>query len=243
MLTYRFIWGKNNKLGGGTLFINLHTHSTYSDGVSTMAEYAIKAKDLGHVCLVVTDHDYMLKRTHLSPTIIESDEDYKLKQEQFIQQIQEAKEVELVHGIGVIVGLEITINMWTEALLFGQVACIDWFNKRKDIRKDIDNGGYGLLKEFLNSHEHALILCHPYMEYVGNLYNPNFYEMFHGYEIKNSGHTWTEDQVKTLKDLIPNAKPFKNYDAHHLGQFGGECNEVDIYIGNEYELIKWIREG
>lgn len=224
------------------MLINTHCHTNYSDGASTMAEYAIKAKKLNHVCLVVTDHDYMLERKHLNPTIIESEEGYKLKQNQFIRQIEEAKEVELVHGIGVIIGLEITINSYIEALLFGQVACIDWFNKIEKIQNEIKNGEYKLLKEFLNSHEHALILCHPYMGYVGNLYNPNFFEIFHGYEIKNSGYTWPEDQVKVLKDLMPNAKPFKNYDAHHLEQFEGECNEVDTYIGNEFELIKWIKE-
>jgi len=219
--------------------INLHTHTNYSDGYATMREYVNLAKEQNHVALVITDHDYMLKRSKISTICITTDEDTHIKQQQFIDQILEASTITREEGFPVIVGLEISLGV-EEALLFGQLACIDWFNYRKEINNNIYKDDK-LLRNFLIKHEHAIVLCHPYDISYADTNLMSFWDIFHGYEVKNCIKTWNTSELNILKALMPNAKQYKNFDSHHLDHFNGECNSVNSYIGNEMELIQFIK--
>ncbi len=219
--------------------INLHTHTNWSDGGSTMVEYAMKAKDLGHTCLVITDHDYMLKREHLSMRFVETEEDVVLKREQFLQQLEEAREVEKVAGVAVIVGLEITIFGYMEGLLFGAEACLAWWDYARAVHKG-DRAAFKVFLKECKDKNCALILCHPSVQYMKE--GDEFYrETFDGYEVGNSCMRWSEEDVEKLRMKMPEGGAYINYDAHHIGDFGGECNRVEGYIGTEAELIDWIK--
>lgn len=204
-----------------------------------MMEYAQKAKDLGHACLVVTDHDYMLKREHLSMRFLSEGQDFVLKREQFIQQIMEAREVERVVGIPVIVGIEISMFDGIEGLLFGMEACCAWWGYAKAVHE----GDLLAFDEFLKEYKDkcALIMCHPNVRWMRH--TDEFYRrVFDGYEVGNCCAMWSDEDIARLREIMPEGGEFVNYDAHCISDFGGErCNEIDECIGNDEELVKWIK--
>ena len=54
--------------------LNLHLHTNYSDGSNTMREYAIAMKELSHVALVTSDHDYCMTEEKYAAQLIEAKE-------------------------------------------------------------------------------------------------------------------------------------------------------------------------
>lgn len=92
---------------------------------------------------------------------------------------------------------------------------------------------------------YALVLVHPGCRSE----DPEFYEMFHGYEICNSGIYWPENRIQKMKSLMPSSRPVKGIDCHSLGCFNREdsgervypCNEVEEEIRTEQDIIRWIK--
>jgi hypothetical protein len=211
--------------------INLHTHTNYSDGSSTIASYCRKAIELQHEALVITDHDYM-----------------NMSVQKFKEEIKEAYEVSKEYDFPIIVGLE--ISLWHhEALLFSQDACIDWLTNRQlrfTVRGDVIDSSIkdpSYIKEIRDKYNCALILCHPICnsEYTSKM--SDLYPIIDGYEIRNSGMDWSEESITWLESVMPNAKQYKNYDAHIVDHFSGVCNEINIEIKNENDLINWVKGG
>jgi len=91
-------------------YINLHAHSMYSDGVSTIKAIAEESKRLSFDACVITDHVYNRK----SP--------YSLNEKTFQMEIEEAKRVSEEIEIPVILGIELSVNLMEEFCIFGTEA-------------------------------------------------------------------------------------------------------------------------
>jgi len=214
------------------MLLNLHTHSNYSDGCNSLGELVSAFKDQGHACLCLTDHDYAMTL------------------ESYERQRKEAAELEKVNEFPIICGIETSTGFDNEeALLFGTEACREWLSLRR--ANNLMPVGCSWFEEgqFLKWAKHtrtekALVLCHPLLQSQIE----DFYSIFDGYEIMNSGCLWPETKVALMKRLMPKAKAFKNFDLHTLTVFWGlkerlPCNEVseDISIRNETDLIRYIK--
>ena len=211
--------------------LNLHTHSCYSDGCGTIRGYADMAKKHNHVCLVLSDHDYMMSV------------------KKFKEELEEAELMSQEEGIAIICGLEISL-WYEEALLFGKEACLDWLERRASFVEGNMSAGVTrfdylakYIKEIKEKYECALVLCHPSLheEYSKPLFDNGIIDLFDGYEIQNSFRRWPQDKIKWMETIMPHAKQYKNYDSHNKDRFIGETNETEEYIGNDKELIAWIR--
>lgn len=212
------------------MFINLHAHTNYSDGCSSIATYAEVAKRCNHVCLVITDHDYMMTR------------------DTYRQQLAEAELMSKEYGIAIICGLEISL-WYEEALLFNKEACLDWLDRRERFVIQSEQGLSKFdylacyIKEITQKYDCALILVHPHIhpEHSKSLFDNGIIQLFNGYEIRNGRYDWPLDKIEYMECIMPKAKQYKNYDCHHDLDFSQLTNETDEYIGTEQELIKWIK--
>lgn len=214
--------------------INLHTHTNFSDGLSSIQSYAIKAKELNHAALVITDHDYM-----------------KMSVDKYNSQLREAERVSDIYEIPIICGLE--ISLWfEEALLFNKDACLDWLSYRpKMIYSEKMILDFPIeqtplyIKEIKQKYDCALVLCHPDCSTNWNIcmHEYNVYSLMDGYEISNHGIMWPQSSIEWMEVIMPTAKQFKNYDAHIVDHFSGVCNEINIEIKNENDLINWVKGG
>lgn len=217
------------------MFLNLHTHSNYSDGSNSLGELVSAFKSQGHACLCLTDHDYAMTL------------------ESYERQQKEAAELEKVNEFPIICGLETSTGFESEeALLFGTEACKEWLSlRRANNLMPVGHSWYFEEGQFLKWAKHtkaqkALVLCHPLLRSQVE----DFYSIFDGYEIQNSGCLWPKDSRDLMKRLMPKAKAFKNFDLHTLTVFWGinvqrqlPCNEVpdDFVIKDESDLIKYIK--
>ena len=197
--------------------INLHAHSTFSDGSGTPTEMAIKAKELGFSCLVLTDHFYghgvADKWRAMS---IEKMPAYK-------EAIKEATKI-----LPVIRGMEVPFHD-EEVLVFGETA-IDAIMKV---------GVLDSIEELKAKHECAVILCHPLMESY-NEGECKHLDNIDGFEMFNSGRDWFH-----LREMGVLSKKIGwcNSDAHTLKMMELGHNLVNECITTEQQLIKYITSG
>ena len=203
------------------MLINLHLHSNYSDGAASIARWVDIAKKKNHVALILTDHDY-----YMNPR-------------QFLEQRDEIRTVVDNEGFAIIQGLEVAL-LYEEILLFGDEACLEWMLTMKT--KPTLGVQIEKLKQLKRDHECAMVLCHPNIRWcVNEMQTAGLFKLMDGYEVKNGKKVWPKDSVEWLECLMPHAKQFKNYDAHHPDDFDGETNEIDEYVGTSEELVRWIR--
>ncbi|MDI6704457.1 MAG: DNA polymerase/3'-5' exonuclease PolX [bacterium] len=78
---------------------DLHIHSNYSDGTSSIEEIAIKARELGYKFVAICDHSQSVKYAG------------GLSEDQLLHQIEEIKEInERIDGIKILAGNEVDIK-------------------------------------------------------------------------------------------------------------------------------------
>ena len=58
------------------------------------------------------------------------------------------------------------------------------------------------------------------LDWANRLFEHKIIELFDGYEIQNGAIIWSEERIKYMKSIIPNAKQYRNYDAHEVDGFG-----------------------
>jgi hypothetical protein len=196
-----------------------------------MEEMGLKLKELGHSCLITSDHDYCMT------------------EESYLKQLTEAEEISKKIDFPIINGLE--ISMWyEEGVLIGKEVCKHWLRNRyasDNITSDgirSINTTYKKLPGILSGFDYGLCLVHP----AGRDQSELDYSMFHCYEVMNSGCPWPQDRIEQLMKLMPNAKPVKGMDAHGLYGLDNEkdymresCNIISDPITNEEQLITWMR--
>lgn len=207
--------------------LNLHLHTKYSDGNSTILEMANVCKEQDHVALVISDHDYCMDP------------------KSYRKQCSEAKNLSGEIGYPIICGLEISLY-YEEAVLIGQAACLAWLYFRKKHRsKNWDEiyrfaPGVDAIKKVLHPFNYGLCLVHP------GAHGPKeLYEIFHCHEIMNAGHEWPRDAQDKLLGLAPQSKPVRGIDAHSTLWFSKEhrcqCNEVEPGEWDEEKIIEWMK--
>lgn len=207
--------------------INLHSHTTYSDGANSLLQMAAAAQAHGHQCYVSTDHDYMMDP------------------QKYLSQLQEAQQVEKELEFPVICGLEISI-VPHEAALIGNKACLKWLEMREEGIKWDDPAYAGWLFDAITSvrcYSHALILVHPH-----KLDIPKWLEsMLHGYEVVNSGSPMSPQVVNQLRLKCPQARGYIGMDSHGVRWFEDAfldmCEYTEQKITTEAELIRWVTSG
>lgn len=200
--------------------INLHAHTSYSDGVGSLKDMVLIAKGHGHVCFVSSDHDYMMS----------------LKT--YCDQLKEAQEISGLYGIKVFCGLEISLYH-EEAVLIGENACRSWMSIYHSIREGKADVRVSHLKEIISEHESGLCLVHPCLRGPAE-----FYSMFDAYEIGNAGSIWPDDMIQKMETLMPGKRQVKGSDAHSTNWYDtqlGVCNDTDQTFSTEGDIIKWLK--
>jgi hypothetical protein len=198
------------------MLLNLHCHSSYTDGANSLRELALMARECDHVALCLTDHNYMFS----SPFVWE-------------RECAEAESLSLELDYPIIVGLEYWVPKVEEVLVFGKEAC------RSLLMADIS--GVNQFKDWYMSQKNpfALILAHPFLWTNA----PDFYLLMDGYEVVNSGFAWDENYVKKMKAWMPEPRrAYKGQDTHGADDFSHPCNEIadEMKIKNESDLIKYL---
>jgi hypothetical protein len=204
--------------------INLHAHSTWSDGSGTIVEMTQAYEQLGFAASVITDHDYMIKN-----------------QSAILDQREEIKALNAAgtFAIPIIQGCEITLHYEEEAVLFGQEAIDHWFSLSQRIYRP------GMFDQF----EHALIWVHPRLSSKYTVLDDDrFLSGFHGFEIENWGKPVFADEdgnedidrINEIKEMIQ-YQPYRNSDAHSVNMLEWSYNTIEQAIQNEDDLIRWIR--
>ena len=196
--------------------LNLHTHSSYSDGADSILDLACAYKKSGHIALCLTDHDYIMDL------------------EKWEKEREEATLVSKELDFPIIVGLEAFIPNLEEVLVFGYRACQTLLatNALKDVNT---------FKAWfdIQTEPFALILAHPYL-WVDK---PDFYKLMDGYEITNCNLYWGDDYVERMKKLMPEPRRgYTNHDLHTIQNLSHPCNEVgeDLIIRNELDLVQYL---
>lgn len=208
--------------------LNLHLHTTYSDGRCSMREMAETLRATGHVALVTSDHDYCM-----TP-------------EKYEEQLQEARQIQVDLGFPIICGLEVSL-WYEEAVLISEDACRAWLKLRVD-KKAVDcyfRVHANDVRELLKPIEHGLCLVHP-----GAHGDPELYRLFHYHEIQNGPAEWPEDAQEKLKKLAPQSKPVRGYDCHSTMGFYDDrlrgkyrCNLVEDGEWDEQAIIRWMKRA
>jgi hypothetical protein len=175
-----------------------------------------KAKQLGHVAFVSSDHDYCM-----TP-------------EKYEQQLLESNILSEFYQMPVVCGLEISLGN-EEAVLIGTDACRAWLrmNALSMGHREIGN----MLKSSAGAFNHGLCLVHPACYCV----DATIYPQMHCFEIMNSGCPWSEPEVQSLQKLMPTAKQVRGCDAHGTMSLECPCNEVSEGAWNEEAIIQWMR--
>lgn len=196
--------------------INIHAHSTFSDGHNKPLTMAFTAKSLGFSALVLTDHYY----NGLYPECAMVPE----KEEDYSRALLEAGEV-----LPVIRGMEVPYG-GEEVLVFGSDA----------IRDIISNMGIHDIKSLRNRHNCAIVLCHPSGRDV------EFKRYLDGFERHNCGDDYfssggiiDEERLNHMKGL----QSWHNSDSHSARMLSLCYNVLDKEITTEDQLIDYIKSG
>jgi hypothetical protein len=215
--------------------LNLHCHSSFSDGSGSIECLAESFRRHGHVCLVTSDHDY-----YMNP-------------EKYEAELIEAQRVQQKLDYPILCGLEISLYH-EEAVLVGTEACRSWLKLMKGApRNDIVNwtpqsnkkqAAYVVeaFKEVTAQNRCGACLVHPALRPDSTV--P--YELFNAYEIMNCGNLWSMESIARMRQMMPRAQPVRGLDLHSRGWLEDEvfmrcCNGIDHPIQTEEQLIAWVR--
>jgi len=215
--------------------INLHCHSKYSDGHSTIEQIAKTCRRLNHTAAVITDHLYS-KRKPESPTkkTKSRDIDFSLNPGKWLCQRLEAADTEQFLGYPIILGIELSIKGYEEAVVFGTTA-IDHLFKLREKNKYISIPDLIELRANFNC---VINLCHPG---DGEKFRAdNGIAALHSYEYVHTGQCMFKDR----EDHYGAAGLVKlcNSDAHHHRLLYRCCNETLEPLTTESQIIDYIRK-
>lgn len=205
--------------------LNLHAHTTYSDGANSLRDMAVLAKGSDFVAFISSDHDYLMDA------------------EKYERQLAEARWVSWEVGFPVICGLE--LSLWhEEAVLIGEEACKAWLAFRDSFTYSVlPNKIKNITREeilaIIGAFEYGLCLVHPARRGPKELYS-----IFHCYEIMNSGRVWPPHAITELENLLPEARQVKGIDAHCKDDLVDEyykCDEVIVGVWDETSIIQWMK--
>ena len=210
--------------------INLHSHTTYSDGADSVAVMAMEAQKLGHSAYVVTDH--------VNPSYLNAMSGY-LNWHTFSKQRKEINSFRRYTNFPIIQGIELNLEH-EEVLVFGYEL----------IKPVLDYPFYAMTKKealdtLIENKKHgAVVLCHPRLDLT---FAPEFYAklfpILDGYEHFNHGNNYFEHREvpKELQEL----NDFSNSDAHCYKQLALPygTNEHNKAIKNDGDIVKFIKRG
>jgi DNA polymerase III alpha subunit len=224
-------------------YINLHAHTSNSDGYNSMVEMAQRAEALGHCAFVVTDHDYF--NSWISNRAM-----FEIAQQRV--------------SIPIIIGSEIMTPIG-ECLMFGAANLRQYF---EDLKLSSDMyGNTTFCKErsaefFLDRKKEdcPLILCHPFQmqqclmaedRWINawiNRFRKHDYiaRLLVGYEGQNQTTVFDKEEMEaSFEDFwgIKGLKRFYNSDAHCRDSLAIVCNEIAHPIATEADLIDFLLNG
>jgi len=215
--------------------LNLHCHTTFSDGNNTLEENIIAYKEFGFSSAIITDHFY--------PHYYDSP--FSLNLEKYKLQLKEAKHLSNKYSIPIIVGIELGLRK-EEILIFNEEVIINLFKTFCDKKKKDKISLTIKILEYLLSFKEffASILCHPTLFDIENN-QKFFYRLFSlidGYEHFNRGHNCFSDIRPDLPAKLTTLTGFCNSDAHFANDLEFSFN---LYNGNSIksseDLISWIK--
>ena len=205
--------------------INYHSHTRYSDGCDTIKTMALKAKELGFCCHVITDHFYGRGDSWAS-----------LTRKTYLKSVEEAKAVSDKIEFPIFVGIEAGFERAEEINIFGSYAIDFFFSK--------EGGSYGTYetyKHMRENHDCACILNHPSLH---KFFEKNGLDIIDGFEACNSGGYFFKEREEELQRLLDAGKhAFSNSDAHGDVSLDRGYNVIDSSVSTEAELIRSIRKG
>lgn len=205
--------------------LNLHAHSKYSDGSSTIEQLAREYRDQDFTCAVITDHHYTRFEKHKD---VEELCPFHMSKESWLKAVEEAKVISEELNYPIIVGVEWGFFDCEEVLCFG----FDFVNELLDGVETIDD--FIKLKE---KHNGLAIIAHPSCEKLLEIKGERALD---GMEIYNSGQPffWVNNEIpETMKHLLR----FSNSDAHHKSSLDRGYNIVEEAIISEKELIAYCK--
>ena len=203
--------------------LNLHAHTRYSDGGSSIKEMAQAYKDAGFCCCVITDHYYGRLAY------------YSLTKESYLVAREEAKKVSEELNYPVIIGIECGYNRMEEINVFGHDAIMYLFN----------NGiAHWNFEEARSKYNCAMILNHPQATVS---IDAGVYKVIDGFERCNSGQDYFEGEVgvedrRVIPPEFAGINQYSNSDAHDIELDEG-FNLIDREIKTEEELVDFIKNG
>ena len=214
--------------------INLHCHTTYSDGQEPLALMLLEHQKQGFSAFVVTDHLKVIQRLSDYKKSLSSVEEVN-KQRKELNSLSKYLNYPCIQGV----------ELWLreeEILLFG----IDVIREVIKYIEEYDgNNIYIDTIRFIKEHKNrcACILCHPrllpqyhpyYQEYYKELFS-----ILDGYERYNCGQDWFLN--REIPEELRNLKPFYNSDSHTLGHIETGNNQHNRPIKRDEDLIKYIK--
>jgi hypothetical protein len=221
--------------------VNLHAHSSYSDGLDSIIVMAQEYKELGHDCCVITDHVYSKPQN-------KEDATFSMSLRSFERACSDKEAIENMTGFPVIIGIELSISGYEEVCVFGRAAIRDIFEIR-------DNNGLitiqdlKAIKSWTNC---AINLCHPMN--ATRFINAGGHEILDGYELIHTGqYTFPKyrkfgDEHRYEPDPFDAEDPYEqfgltalcNSDAHQARSLYRCCNVFEDTIDSEDKLIAHI---
>lgn len=213
---------------------NMHAHTRYSDGHSTMEEMALEYKNQGFSVAVVTDHIY--SQAHIFSNGLTG----------YIQQLAEAYYIYKKHNYPVIVGCEYSFANLEEVVVIGTDANIAILKDREERLEKCCSGELtiDLLKEVRKEHECFVSLCHPQLVENSSGHLPMItsgaYTVLDAYEQINGGCDFStfKNFPKEFDKLIP----LSNSDAHSHKWLNWNYNLTTKPITSEESLFKYIKD-
>lgn len=229
------------------MLLNLHAHSTFSDGADTIMDMAIEAKRLNHAALVITDHGTCNGKAYWEG-----------------RAYVDALKDEL--PLPVIVGTEFNSPIGHH-LLFGRRAVSNYYEYERHLNyvcEAFDMGTYCDLFESYVLHratynmygtkvvtrnklkpvEYAMILNHP--RNSTSIYNnmpQKWFDMCDGFEIQNHCDVFEGEHIETLRRRIKGVE-LRNSDAHCKDSLSLCANEIgERKLECENHLICWIKSN
>lgn len=221
--------------------INLHAHSSYSDGGHTLSEMFLQYKELGFKVATFTDHYYNKpgERCNIS-----------LDREKIAAQREEAKRLGRFFNMGVICGIEIGINRLEEVVVIGEKAIDAIVDLREQRYDEMDDGTINIvdLLEIKKKHRCMINLCHPSRPYCW--VEKGGHHVLDGFEYIHAG-TLMFDRWRSTSDTPERKVPEEflgktklcNSDAHSKSCLEWCWNEVEADIRNEHDLLGYVENG
>jgi predicted metal-dependent phosphoesterase TrpH len=205
--------------------INLHSHSRYSDGHSTVKEMAIAAKELGFCACVITDHVYSGSFCDMS-----------LNRNKYDMQCAEAATVSAELDYPIICGIELSVG-GEEAVVIGTDAIHEIFSVREmDRDRHISIDAVKFIKEQFPC---CVNLCHPgdgeKFRAAGGISILDAYEFIH------TGSCMFKDRHDHYAEA--GLVQLCNSDAHRANRLARCFNEADIPLITELDIIEYIKSG